>query len=160
MDEAQATWEGIAADVLEATGCDDPPVDAFELADLCGLSIAPSGRQGAFRRGDSIFLDLKARTVRQHGLVAHELGHWSLERADEHDTEVAARYLAGAFLLPRIAFERDLGQTEWDLRRLRLRHPNASAEMIARRIVNLRDAVTSIWDDGKMARRWGSASTT
>lgn len=153
MDEARATWEGIAADVLGETGCDEPPVDAYELADCCGLEIVELLKPGARRFGNRIVVDARARDVRRHGLIAHELGHWALERAREDDSEEGARYLAGAFLLPRQPFERDLGATSWDLRELRARHLNASGEMIARRIVHLRDAVACIWDEGKLRER-------
>ncbi|MFW6087506.1 MAG: ImmA/IrrE family metallo-endopeptidase [Myxococcota bacterium] len=157
MDEGQALLEGIAAEILEETGCDEPPVDAFELAELCGCEVRPGRRGGGGgRRGDVILVDVTARTVRQHGVVAHELGHWALERAGEDDSEDGARYLGGAFMLPRRPFERDLDATSWDLQALRARHLNASAEMIARRIVALRDGVASIWDQGKLRRRVSS----
>lgn len=150
-------WEGIAADVLASTGCDDPPVDAIELAELCGLEVAhvphvPGGRLV----GRRIEVNPKLRLVRLHGTVAHELAHDLLERAKEENTEPAARYLAGALMLPRRAFLRDMGQTQWSLVLLRERHPNASAEMIARRIVSLRDAVASIWDEGRCRVRVAS----
>lgn len=32
------TWEGIAIDVLEETGCDRPPVSALELATAFSLT--------------------------------------------------------------------------------------------------------------------------
>jgi len=38
------------------------------------------------------------------------------------------------------------------LPRLRARRIHTSAEMIARRIVNLRDAICSVWDQGKLKR--------
>jgi hypothetical protein len=157
VDEGQLVFEGIAAEILGETGCDDPPVDAFELAAACGLEVRPGPRGGrGGRRGDTILVDLTARLVRQHGIVAHELGHWALERAGEDDSENGARYLAGAFMLPRRPFERDLVETSWNLEALRARHLNASAEMIARRIVALRDAVASIWDQGKLRARVSS----
>lgn len=153
MDDARATWEGIAADVLGETGCDDPPVDAFELADCCGLEVQPSKTGRAYRRGSAIHIPLGARDVRQHGLVAHELGHWALEQAAEPDSEDGARYLSGAFMLPRRPFERDLAATSWHVGELRARHLNASAEMIARRIVALHDGVATVFDQGKVRRR-------
>lgn len=153
MDDAQAAWEGIAADLHDATGCGDPPVDALELADLCGLELRRVDGGLPFRKGEVIYLPKSFEGPRLHGACAHETGHWAAERGGEENTERAARYLAGALLLPRQPFDRDLRETHWDLRQLRAKHINASAEMIARRIVNLRDAVCSIWDNGKQGWR-------
>lgn len=146
--------EGIALDIHEGTG-GLLPVDAFELADLCGLSVRPWWRaQGALVH-DEIRYPARARFVRQHGVVAHELGHWALARADEEDCEDSARYLAGALMLPRVPFLRDLAETDWDLTKLRDRHPNASAEMIVVRMTQVSAATAWVWDNGKLARRYG-----
>lgn len=152
MQEGLHVLEGVAADLLEAAGCDDPPVDAYELAECCGLRLKPVANQNACIVGDVLSVPLRARDVRQHGQIAHELGHWALRRAGQQDDHPSVRYVAGALLLPRRHFERDL-EDGWDLPRLRARHLHASAEMIGRRIVNLRDAVVSIWDQGKLRRR-------
>lgn len=150
-------WEGVALDVLEATGFERPPVDALELAGACGFDVRPGERLLRARRvGDLIEVNVKLRSVALHGAVAHELGHVALERAGEDDSEDGARYLAGALMLPRRAFDRDLRTTAWDLEELRRRHPNASAEMIARRVVQLRDGVASIWDQGRCRARVAS----
>lgn len=153
MDAAQSAWEGIATDVLGSTGCDDPPVDAFELAECTEHEVRFHMKPGACRSNHVIYVDARARRERQHGLIAHELGHWALVRAREDNTERGARYLAGALLLPRQPFEADLRAMRWDLEQLRARHVNASAELIARRVVNLKDAVASVWDNGKLSYR-------
>lgn len=145
--------EGIASDLHGATGCDEPPVDAFELAELCGVEVHSQSPAGGRRVGNRVYLNTTTRDVRQHGILAHELGHWALDRAHEPNTEGGARYLSGALMLPRVAFERDLRDTAWALDKLRRRHCNASAEMIARRIVALRDAVATIIDNGKITAR-------
>jgi hypothetical protein len=142
-------WEGVAADVLAETGCEEPPVDGFELADLCGFEV----RHGRTRRdGNVIYIDTGARRTRQHGSIAHELGHAMLVRGGEDNTEDGARYLAGALLVPRRHFDRQL-RTTWDLSRLQAVHVNASAELLARRIVSLRDATAAIFDHGKLKTR-------
>lgn len=155
-----AAWEGIAADVLSETGCDEAPVSALELADQCELRVVrtPGVRRGRLVLDDArIEVNPQLEGPRLHGTVAHELGHWALRRAGEDDVEDGARYLAGAFMLPRAVFLRDLRQTAWSLVLLRERHPNASAEMIARRLVQVRDAVASIWDQGRCTARVASA---
>lgn len=140
-------WEGIAADVLSQTGCDDPPVNALELADLCGLEIR--ARFGpASLVGSTIYVDLRGRETRQQWQVAHELGHWALRRANEHDSEQGADYVAAALLLPRRQFHRDLIALDWDLGELRARHPNAAWSVIAKRATHVADAVATVWDRG------------
>jgi Zn-dependent peptidase ImmA (M78 family) len=116
-----------------------------------------AGARGSARLIDScIEVDTTVRIERQHGLVAHELGHWALRRAGELDTEQAASYVGAALLLPRRQFLRDLSTTRWDLRELRAKHVHCSAELMARRIVAVRDAVVSIWDGGRLKTRLAS----
>jgi hypothetical protein len=149
--------EGIAAELLSAVGLDDAPGDAFALAELCGLTVVSGAGRGARREGDVVYVDSKARRTRQHGLVAHEIGHWALERVGEnpHD-EPAARFLSGALLVPRRRFDRDLRAT-WRLDELMAMHANASGELLARRIAELRDAVVTIVDNGRVRSRFSAA---
>lgn len=148
--------EGIAREAHESTG-GLVPVDAFELAFLCGLELVPWRRSAGALEGDRVWYPVKTRPERQHGTVAHELGHWLLRdyRMDARD-EDAARYLAGALMLPRATFVRDLDATNWDLIRLQGRHPNASAEMIVVRMTQVSRACAWIWDAGKLARVYGA----
>lgn len=153
MDGAEIqAWEGVASAVHNETGL-EAPIDAFDLADHCGLRIEPGPRGTASLDGDVIRYDVSARPVRQHGMVAHETAHHVLRLHAEPDPEPAARYVAGALMLPRATFDRDLRETAWDLERLRAKHLNCSAEMIARRIVELRDAVVTVLDNGKVRTR-------
>ncbi len=147
-------WEAVARAAHEATGI-DAPVSAFDLAAAYGLVCLPRRRSGALLDGDVVRYDSSARPVRQHGLVAHEVAHHLLRLHSEPDSEVAAGYTAGALLLPRARFDRDLRRT-WDLFHLGRLHPNASAEMIARRITQLRDAVVSVLDQGRLRARVAS----
>jgi len=137
--------------VHDATGL-DAPVCAFELAAACGLVCVPGGR-GASLVGDVVSYDASARPVRQHGLVAHEVAHYVLRLHGEPDDEASANCTAGALMLPRARYDRDLRETAWDLRELQRRHPNASAELCARRITELRDAVVTVIDQGKVRVR-------
>jgi len=149
-------WEGAAAAVHDETGV-GAPVDAFELAGCCGLSPRPWARADARLEPDgTLWYPMRARSTRQHGLVAHELGHWALDRADEQQSEAGASYVAGALMLPRREYDRDLRATQWDLRLLQAKHLHVSAEMLARRIVELRDAVATILDQGRATRRVAS----
>lgn len=139
-------WEGIARDVLEETGADDGPQDAFVLARLFGVTVRASGGCLGRLDGDDAFISLRPRHERQHGALAHELGHWCLRRAQQENGERGASYLAGALMLPRARFVRDLRATGWDLFELKSLHPNASHEMIARRIAQVRPARIAIID--------------
>jgi hypothetical protein len=147
--------EGIAREAWESTGS-LLPVDAFELAWALGVTVVPWRKAGGSREDDTVWYPQKARPVRQHGTVAHELGHWLLEqhRLDARD-EASARYLAGALLLPRVPFLADLAATDWDLFELQRRHPNASAEMVVVRMTQVSEATAWVWDAAKLARRYG-----
>jgi hypothetical protein len=150
----KAAWEeGVALGLLEELGDPDPPMNALSLARACGLRVVETSGPGARLVDDTIEVPARARPVRLHGLVAHELGHWALARAGERSDEFSADYVAGALMLPRTAFDRDLRATGWDLRELRAKHVHCSAELIARRIVNVRDAVVGVWDNGKLKTR-------
>lgn len=148
-------WEGIAREIHESTG-GLMPVDAFELADACGVATRPWAKSRGEWSSAGIRYPGKARPTRQHGVVAHELGHWALwDAGEDHHDEHAARYLAGALMLPRAAFTRDLARCDWDLHALRDRHPNVSAEMIVVRITQVARATAWVWDDGVVRRRYG-----
>lgn len=151
--------EGIAREVHDETGV-EPPIDAFRLAEQLGFRVRFWAKGGAAvnARTRTIWVSAKARPVRQHGLVLHELGHALTARAGEDDRdEGAARYLAGALMLPRERFLADLAETSWDLFELQRRHPNASAEMIVVRMVQCSPAVASVWDEGQLRRRYSTA---
>lgn len=146
-------WEGVARDVLEATGADEPAQDAFELAALFGLEIVWSRHVG-HADGDRIALCPTLSPARAQGVLSHELGHWCLRRAGEDDSEIGASYIGGALMLPRRVYDLDLRET-WDLDELSRRHPNCSYEMLARRLCQLREASGLVVDNGRVRARFG-----
>lgn len=153
----KSAWEeGIALGLLRELGDPDPPMNAFSLARLCGLRVEFADLAGARIEGKTIYVTAKARGVRQHGLVSHELGHWAIARAKERDGEAEASYVGAALMLPRATFDQDLRATAWDLQELRAKHVHCSAELIAKRICSMRDACVSIWDNGKLKERTAS----
>lgn len=154
--EDLARWEGIATAALDEASV-GAPVSAFALADGLGLEVIAWSGAGAELdfANRVIHVNPRARRERRHGLVAHEVGHYVLRRARD-DSEDGARFMSGALLLPRYDFDRDLRRTAWSLIKLRALHPNASAEMIARRIVELRDAVATVIDNGRARVRVAS----
>lgn len=147
-------FEGIAKRFHDETGvrC---PVDAFELADLCGLDTRPWSASHGEIKGTLIRYPGGARLTRQHGVVAHEIGHWLLRRHGfEMRNEKAARYLAGALMLPVRRFLSDLERTDWHLFDMLDIHVNVSAEMCAARMCQVSPAVTTIFDQGTFTRRY------
>lgn len=146
-------WEGVAGDVLACAGMDGGPVDAYELADACGLDVVHLPGGTAHRVGNVLAVPATGRRPWDHYQVAHEIGHWALERAGEPDSEAGADYLACALLLPRAAFEADLRATHWNPAELRQRYPSAAASAIVRRIAMLRPALGAVWDERRLVRR-------
>jgi hypothetical protein len=147
--------EGIAREAWESTG-EELPIDAIALAQRCGYEVRPWMKAGGSRDGGTIWYPSKARHERQHGTVSHELGHALCEEhgLDSRDEE-SARYLAGALLLPRRPFLRDVLETDYDLWELERRHPNASGEMIVCRMTQVSPATAWVWDAAKLHRRYG-----
>lgn len=155
-----ADWEGTAAELGDATGCNDPPIDAFELAECCDLRIepAPIATAQLDHAQRLIKLNVSMRPVRQHMSVAHEVGHFALIRAELENTCAGAGYVGGALLLPRRALDRDLTRT-WSIEAHRARHVNVSATAIAVRITQLRDAVATVLDPNGRKKPWRVVSS-
>lgn len=148
--------EEIASELLTATCC-ARPVDALRLAGLCGLDVR-HGRPERLQHDEGIiYVDARARPERLQGTVAHELGHFALARAGEDDCERGARYLAAALLMPLDEARRDVRELgPLELLELKKRYPNVSYEMVARRVADVRDAVVSILDHGRVRARIAS----
>lgn len=159
MTPAWQEWEGVAREYHEATGVDDPPVDAFLAARRARLRVEYSVGPSA--------LDIERRVIRvnprQHPRhvqidIAHELGHYLLDRAGAANTEPAAKYLSGALLGPRRHVDRDISARGWSVRVLQERHRNMPALALALRITQLRDAVATIFDPLGRISPWRRAS--
>lgn len=148
--------EGIARELLEGCGISSP-VDIRLLAHRCGLELRPWGKSyGQLTTDGVIRYPLKVRETRQAFTIAHEISHWAIARAGEDDRdEAAADYLAGALMLPRETFLRDLAETDWALDALQLRHPHASAQGIVVRMTQVSPATASVWDHGRLHRVYG-----
>lgn len=149
--------EGIAEEILDATST-TPPVDAFALAAACDFELRFGGVPEAQIRRSTICVNPRMRPARQHMRIAHELGHFALERHGLPDSERDASYVGGALLLPRREMIRDITRTAWSLDALRAMHPNASNTAIALRITQLREAVMTIVDPKGHKRPWRQMS--
>ncbi|MBC7171640.1 MAG: hypothetical protein H5U40_04400, partial [Polyangiaceae bacterium] len=150
--------EGIAREVWESTG-EMEPVEAFELARRCGLTLRGWMKPEGKREGATLWYPLGARHVRQQGAVRHELSHFVAEDhgLDPHNEEIA-RYLSGALGLPRRPFLRQLEETDIDLDVLQTLHPHVSGEALIVRATQLLPATAWVWDAGKIARVYGVPS--
>lgn len=146
-------WEGAAAELLDAT-CTTAPVDMFRLAAACGIQVRAGKRSRICLEDGVAHVDLAARAVRQQGLLAHELGHFALERSGLPQCEQGARYIAGALRLPRREFDRDLRRVGWSIVALQALHPHASAQAILVRIVQLRNASACVVDPTDKTAPW------
>lgn len=124
--------EWAAAELLSELGNPQPPISAVALARRCRVAAPAAGRDHA-----------------RQWLVALELGHLALKRYGHQ----AAVNVAEALLLPRKAFSADLLATRWDLRQLAAKHVHCSPELLARRIVSLRDACVAVWERGRVVER-------
>lgn len=133
MDDLIAEWEGIALDILRTTGL-EPPVDAFVLAECCGLEVRYMPGARARLDGETIWLG--ARAVYPHELVAHEIGHWALRRGGVEDDEIGVWWIAALlFRKPTVWFRTravEPPSEEWSLAatvaRLALRHDGTPFE--------------------------------
>ncbi len=149
--------EGIARVTLERYGFDDPPVDAFDLAGEMKFGIEwMDGAAPAWRFKRTIHIPRAPRPTRIHSQICHEIAHALLDEYRVAQSERAARYLGAALLVPWRALDRGL-RVGWNLRVLMARHLNASAELIARRVVDMRHARFSVFDAGKLRYRIGEA---
>jgi hypothetical protein len=149
--------EAVASEILEATGT-TAPVDAFALAAACGFELRLGGVPEAQIGRSTICVNPRMRQARQHMRIAHELGHFALERHGLPDSERGASYVGGALLLPRREMMRDISRTAWSLDAIRELHPNASNTAIALRITQLREAVMTIIDPKGHKRPWRQMS--
>lgn len=150
-------WEGIARDALEGT-CTVAPVDTCALAVALGVRVLEyPGHEGfadVLRR--CVYIPARPmRNERREGNVAHELAHVLLRDhgLDIHNEE-AARYIAGALRVPREELDRALRRT-WSIRAMRARF-GASHEMLVRRITQVRPAIATVIDGGRVTVRVAS----
>lgn len=161
MQHSPRHLEGLARQIHEETGA-EAPIDAFVLAEACGLTLRPWSKAHAEIDLDAAVIRYpsRVRSERMHFRVGHELGHAVLVRAGESDQDESdVDYLASALLLPRARFLADLAETDWDLDAMRARHPNASAQAIVVRMTQVSEATASVWDAGRLHRVYGEHDT-
>lgn len=172
-EEYAAVLDTIAAEVLEEAKVDCPPVDAFAVARILGITVAEDARQSGRARyvrlrtkgrrpQPTILLRPDPRPERRHWALAHEIGEHLAHRvyrllgaepmeARAGSREVVANQLAGRLLVPSDWYREDALDLDWDLPRLKARYSTASHELLARRMLDLPPPViVTIVDDGRL----------
>jgi len=129
------------------------PIDAFDLLDALDVPLVYEPGSGGRRAGGRIYVGTNVGR-RLHSVIAHECAHEMLARFGPANTERNARRLAAMLLVPRRVLDRQL-RAGWDLHGLMAFHVNASAELLARRITEIRAARLAIYDAGRLRYRIG-----
>lgn len=150
------SWEANAAQLRAELGLDDVVVHPKILASRYELDVLGAGRRESCIAGGRILVDAGATHEQQAFDLAHELGHFALDRYNDEQSERGASYIAGALLLPRRSLRVALVKFGWDLDELRRHFLHASPEVIARRIADVAEAVVTITDGRRVLARVAS----
>lgn len=151
------SWEANAEQLRAEIGLDDQHVHPRIIVGKCELELVPTRpRTGPCYTGTRVYYDPTTGPERQAGTMSHELGHVANQRYGEEDSERAASYVGAAILVPRRALDRALKKKGWNLDELRRDFEHASAELLARRIADLREAVVTITDGRRILARVAS----
>jgi hypothetical protein len=176
-EELAAGLDRVAERILETARIEEPPVDAFAIANTLGVAVALDDRQGgraryvrlsdrrSGRSRATILLRSEPRSERKHWAVAHEIGEhvayqvfleWGVDPRETAPNvrESVANNMAGRLLLPTAWFAADGAACGWDLIALKARYQTASHELIARRMLECRPPVIiSIFDHQRISFR-------
>lgn len=176
--ESTDVWESAcretAAEVLAASGCFQPPVDAMEIAARLRIGVAYDaaqpgrGRVKRFGGRTAILLRPEERPEREQWAVSHEIGEawaWRVfarvgitaEEAGPRRREQVANRMAANILLPPEWFERDACLLDGDVRSLKETYSTASHELILMNLLRLPElTLASVFDHGRITRRHGN----
>jgi Zn-dependent peptidase ImmA (M78 family) len=174
-EEFAAALDACAMGVLWEAGVESPPVDALVVAQRLGLIVAHDDRtacRGRFvrladrARGSdglgTIVVGPAERPEREQWAVAHEIGESVAHRvfealgvraetAPDDTRELVANHLANCLLLPRCWFADDGRAADWDLAVLKERYATASHELVARRMLEMREPIViTLCDMGRI----------
>lgn len=177
-EEFAAAVDACAAEVLWEAGVTEPPIDALAVADGLQLVVARDfampyrGRfvrladhDGLVGGQGTIVVGAAERPEREQWAVAHEIGESVAYRVFERlgvafdeslptAREQVANRLANSILLPRRWFAREGNECDWDLLALKDRFCTASHELIARRMLDMRQPIViSVCDHGRITWR-------
>ncbi len=149
--EGQPSLEAAAKFLLDSCCIDEPRVDPCHIAREWGYEVVDGDRSSA----SGAVLALRPGGMRRWD-AAHELGHIASMHAGMNPRcEATAEAVAARILMPRRAFSHDVTAFKWDLAPLVTRYdvPWLAA---ARRLTEVRSAVTSVWEGSRLLRRYWS----
>jgi hypothetical protein len=173
-EEVTGLVDRLVQELLEAAGCQQPPVDALQLAQQhLGIEVCVDGRQPSRGRaqksggGKQIYLRPEPSAERRQWTVAHEIGEHLrpqlLGRLGAGETPVMtgeslANLFAYRLLVPTCWFAEDARNLDYDLPELKQRYGTASHEVIAWRMLDLPEpCVITIVDNEHVSRRRSNA---
>lgn len=134
--------DGIAQEILGATGL-SPPIDLLRVARALDVEV----RSGMPRRdGSIVYAPLRADRWTLQWFLAHEVGHYLIDRASEEQSEELASAVGAALLVPRETLRTD---GTLPFAELVAKYSTASPIVIARRFCEVHDeARISVWTPG------------
>lgn len=154
MDERSLLAEGLGSSALDFFGAAGPPIDIVELARAHGLAVVAG--EVPMLLGSTIVYESRLDASRQRSRIAHELGHELARRSGEDDRDEKLAWAIGAaVLIPSKLLKRDVADRCWDLATLPALY-GVSWEMLVRRLCHVLGCVVSVWDEGRLTRRWRS----
>lgn len=154
MDQLLLDIAGAARFLLDSCDVTEPRVPILEMAQAWGFCVM----EGYTSRNHAgvITYDATKPEAQQRFDVAHELGHVIANHVGLSPyCERTASLIAAATLCPDAAWKRDLGTYEWDLEALSDIY-GVGYEVAARRALEVRGAVVSAWERGRLVGRWRS----
>lgn len=131
----QKRLEEIAGELLKAIDV-HPPVSAWAIAHWCGFSVVSKDCATTDVRGIAIVYDPAHSPAQREEMLATQIAHWRIARAQEEPCIDAVEYVARALLLPREDFTRDIRRSQ-DVRELQRVHRYASQRFIEQRMLDI-----------------------
>jgi len=159
----------ITLNLLTNCGISSPPVDLAPVLKHFNATVISSGHieESALLRtknGWTIKVNRALREERRSFRIAHEIGHIYWSTPDHHlgDTSLGGsleKYcskFASLLLCPHQWFMKDAPEADHDLFALKKIYSNVSHEVLALRLSYLTQIVVTIYDNGKLYRRFSS----
>jgi hypothetical protein len=159
----------ITSAILKTCNITSPPVDLEPVLELFQAAVVNSGNiaESALlgkKSGWIIKVNPKLRQERRIFRIAHEIGHiyWSDPAHHLGDPQLGGnleRYcskFASLLLCPYEWFIKDAPEAGYDLFTLKKIYSNLSHEVLAMRVCYLKPLVVTIFDNGKLHRRFST----
>jgi len=159
----------ITFDLLKTCGISSPPVNLDPILKHLDATVINTGHieESALLRtkqGWTIKVNRHFREERRSFRIAHEIGHIYWSSPDHHlgDPKLGGKLekycskFASLLLCPHQWFVQDAQEADYDLFALKKIYPNVSHEVLALRLSYLTPMVVTIYDNGKLYRKFSS----